>query len=396
MEITVDICVHNSENITKNKTLKINSNLAKNRRLATSNLIAYPPFINSHDHLISNWFPKAGDGKIYQNVEEWVEDMKFSDSFLERNKIWINDGKFDLTDERAILIIQLGVYKNIFSGCAIVQDHIPKQKSAYYQNNPITILKNYAQCHSISMGNWWGGQDAKTESKNANGKIPFVVHLAEGKDKTAQKSFTRLENMGLLQPNTLLIHCIALTENEIKKCAENGTSICWCPESNFYLIGKTLDVNSCLKHNVNVVLGTDSTMSGSLNLFEEFKYIKHCLPQIPAKKLFEMITVNAQKALMLDKSFGVLNNQTADLLLLPKKDEDPFENLLHCDINDIELFICNGIPLYGNTRFLDNFDLNLKNYYQFGNKFVIGHPEKILSTINSKLGYKKSFPFLPI
>jgi len=64
MEITVDICVHNSENITKNKTLKINSNLAKNRRLATSNLIAYPPFINSHDHLIRNWFQKAGDGKI--------------------------------------------------------------------------------------------------------------------------------------------------------------------------------------------------------------------------------------------------------------------------------------------------------------------------------------------
>ena len=287
MEITVDICVHNSENITKNKTLKINSNLAKNGKLDTSHLIAYPPFINSHDHLIGNWFPKAGDGKIYQNVEEWVEDMKFSDSFLERNKIWINDGKFDLTDENADLIIQLGIYKNIFSGCAIVQDHIPKQKSTYYQNNSIKVLKNYTQCHSISMGNWWGGEDAKTESKNANGKMPFVVHLAEGKDKTAKKSFAKLENMGLLQPNTLLIHCIALTENEIKKCAKNGTSICWCPESNFYLIGKTLDVNSCLKHNVNVVLGTDSTMSGSFNLFEEFKYIKHCLPQVPAKKLFE-------------------------------------------------------------------------------------------------------------
>ena len=115
-----------------------------------------------------------------------------------------------------------------------------------------------------------------------------------------------------------------------------------------------------------------------------------------SEKLFEMITINAQKALMLDESLGVLNNQTANLLLLPKKVEDPFENLLHCDINDIELFIYNGIPLYGNTRFLDNFDLDLKNYYQFGNKFVIGHPEKILATIKAKLGYKKSFPFLPI
>ena len=139
MILKVDSCVCNPEKIIKDTNIRINSSLLKNESLEfdCSNSIAYPPFINSHDHLISNWYPKAGFDKTYPNVNIWVEDMKETDTFLERNKIWINDGSFDLTQKAANQVVLLGIYKNLFSGCIVVQDHIPKQKPSYYKDNPI-------------------------------------------------------------------------------------------------------------------------------------------------------------------------------------------------------------------------------------------------------------------
>ncbi len=396
MKIIIDTCVFNSSDVRENVELKIDSKLAKNSNIKTENLIAYPPFINSHDHLISNWFPKAGFGHKYKNVNDWIEDMKVTDSFLERNKMWINDGSFDLTDKNANLIIQLGIYKNMLSGCGHVQDHIPNQKKEYYQDTLITILENYTQCHSISMGNWWGGEDAIKEWKKTNNKLPFVIHLAEGTDEIAKQSFSKLEKLGLLKPNTLIVHGIALTKKEIEKCAKIGASICWCPESNLYLIGETLDIESCLEAGVNIVLGTDSSMSGSINLLSELKFANKNFPKISARILYKMITENACKALFLGKSKGELRSETNELLLLNKKNNDPFENILNCDINDIELFIHKGVPLCGNADFLTNFEIDSADYYFYGNRrFVIGHPEKITHKINSLLGYEKKFLFLP-
>lgn len=397
MEIKVDSYVHNSEKISHNKILSIISTIAKSTTFDSTDTIAYPPFINSHDHLISNWFPKAGDSNPYQNVNFWVEEMKYSKSFLERNKIWLNDGSFELTDKNANMIIQLGIYKNMFSGCSIVQDHIPNQKDKYYKNNPINILKKYSQCHSISMGNWWGGDNAVKEWEKTQGEIPFIIHLGEGKDELAKSSFGKFEKLNLLQPNTLLVHGIALTEDEIKRCGEAKTSICWCPESNLFLIGETLDIQACLNNGVNVTLGTDSTMSGSVNLLAELKFAKKHFPQISAKDLFKMITINATIALNLDKDISELKAETSELLLLKKRSDDPFKNILECGIEDIELFVHDGKPLYGNTKFLEGFEIDLSNYYKFcDNRFVIGHPEKVTDKINSILGYKKDFPFLPI
>ncbi len=398
MKIKVDSCVCSSEKIIKDTNIGISSSLLKNERIQfdCSNSIAYPPFINSHDHLISNWYPKAGFGKTYPNVNIWVEDMKRTDTFLERNKIWINDGSFDLTQKAAYDIVLLGIYKNLFSGCTVVQDHIPKQKPSYYKNTPINVLQGYAQHHSLSMGNWWGGDSAEEEYAKTNKNIPFIIHLGEGIDELAKKCFPKLKELELLKSNTLLIHGIALTPGQIKECARAGTSICWCPNSNFYLIGESLDIDACLEYGVNVVLGTDSTMSGGINLLEELKFAHYKFPHISMQQIFKMITTNAAKALKLPKEYGTIGNNTSNLLLLKKHDQDPFNNLLKTQIEDIELLIDHGTPIYGGVKFLNEFNINKDDYYFFGNdRFVIGHPEKITESINTKLGYKKDFPFLP-
>ncbi len=401
MIITPHVTVLNSENICENFSIKIKSKYLKtdeNFNFKEENLIAFPPFINSHDHLIGNWFPHAGDNAPYKNSHIWVEDMKNSPYYLERNKIWQYQGNFDLLNEEASTLVELGIYKNLFSGVGYVADHMPRQKSEYYQKYPITIFEEYRQAHSIKLGNWWGGSTIKKEWDATNSKIPFMIHLNEGIDLETRSEFKELEKMGMLDKNTLIIHAISLTDEQIKKCGNLGVNICWCPVSNHFLIGQTLDIESCFRHNVNVVIGTDSSFSGSINLFEELNFIKDNFPEISSKEIYKMITENPAKIFNITQP-QITNSKNDSLLILKKKESEPFENIFHRNISDIEFFLFKEKPLFGKIKYLTPFDINKDEFHFFeldgDSYFVYGHPENCLEKIESKLGYRKIFPYLP-
>ncbi len=361
---------------------------------------AYAPFINAHDHLIGNWFPRSGDNRPYPSSHHWVEDMKQSFSVQERNLFWKNHGDGNYTDPHAYLLARLGCYKNLFSGCAYVSDHGPLQPESYYEDMPITVLRNYRQCHSLTLGNWWGGKSAREEMQLTQGKMPFIVHLAEGVDAVTKKEFSLLKKEGLLQTNLLIIHGIALTAANLKEVAATGASICWCPTSNLYLMGKTLDIESCLKLGINIALGTDSTQTGSINLLDEFSNAHLNFPEIPLSTLYAMITVNAAKALFLPAESACLNpDATSDLLLIDALEHDPLENLLEVSSENIRLFMHKGLPLYGDIEWLNLYSSLPADYTEFRvgkrEKFVLGDPLELNDQIDAVLGYHKDFPYLP-
>ncbi len=368
--------------------------------LTLPGVYAYSPLINSHDHLVGNWVPKAGDNRPYINSHIWVEDMKDAFAYQERSKFWVNDGRFELHEPVASKVALLGVYKNLFSGCAIVQDHAPRQIDEYYSQFPIRVLKDFRQCHSITLHNWWGGESPAEEMRLSKGIMPFIIHLGEGVDEITQGEFNRLVAQDLLKRNTLIIHGIALTEEDLLMIAAIGASVCWCPTSNQFLIGETLKVDLALKHGVNVVLGTDSTMSGGINLIDEFLSARKAFPSVPAATLYKMVTENAVYALMLDPEYAFLNpDKTSNLLLIDKMDPDPFENLMQTEAENINLLLSDGIPRFGNVEWLDYFELDTDDYTIFRTgkheKFVLGDPLDLNDQIDAKLGYHKDFPYLP-
>ncbi|MCK4357192.1 MAG: amidohydrolase family protein [Candidatus Cloacimonetes bacterium] len=362
-------------------------------------LIAYPSLINIHDHLVGNWIPKGAPNRPYKNTSIWVEDMKKSESVLERSNFW-KSSIDDLTKNNGIAMAMLGVYKNIFSGVTIVQDHIPNQKNAYYKAFPIKVISDYRQGHSITLKNWWGGGELEEEMKMTKGKIPFIIHLSEGIDEVAKSEFSELEKLGLLKNNSILVHCTALTKTELKKVNDIGASIAWCPNSNIFLLDTTLDFKTVFDLNINLCIGTDSTLSGSINILKELIYTKQTFTQIPFSMLFKMVTENPAKALILDNYNGRIEiNRDANLLITKKLKENPYENLLNIDTPDIELLLYRGKPIFGKADFLKYFTWNPKDFYLFElnsqKMFVIGHPEDILNKIEKKLGYKKHFDYLP-
>lgn len=401
MIIKPSISVISPDRVEQGIALNLFPDAAQDNAVMTLNgAIAYVPLINAHDHLIGNWVPRAGDKRPYPNSHIWVEDMKNSFSYHERNIFWLNDGSFKLCDPRALLLAKLGSYKNLFSGCGIVQDHAPVQDDCYYSSFPILVPRQFRQCHSITLGNWWGGETAEEEMRLTNGKTPFVIHLGEGTDDVTASEFATLEKRGLLQPNTLMIHGIAFTPDEIARIAKAGASICWCPTSNYYLIGKTFDIDAALQHNANVTIGTDSTMSGGVNLIAEYAKIRSMHPNIPLSTLYRFSTENAAKALMLPPDYAHLNPaNTRQLLLVDSELHDPFENLLTLEAASIRLMIVDGIPRFGDSEWLETLGLNEDDYSVFrtGNKekFVLGDPQELNDQIDAALGYHKDFAYLP-
>ncbi|MDD2543289.1 MAG: amidohydrolase family protein [Candidatus Cloacimonetes bacterium] len=397
MKITCGLGVVSVGNIQPNLELHL---AEEGPSLQIPNSTAYAPLINSHDHLVGNWVPRAGDHRPYPNSHIWVEDMKESYSFQERNNFWLNDGSFDLLKGNALSVAKLGAYKNLFSGCGVVHDHAPLQKDRYYDSMPILVPKRFRQCHSLTLGNWWGGESAEEEMELSQNAMPYIIHLGEGTDDITKGEFAQLEKRNLLRPNTMMIHGIAFDPKQIKRIAEVGATVCWCPGSNYYLIGQTFDIDAALAAGTNVVIGTDSTMSGEINLIAEFAIIREHFPHIELSMLYRMVTENAAKALYLDPAYARLDpDNTRNLLLLDQLEKDPFENLLAMEMPGIKLLIVDGIPRYGDSEYLDLLDTSDNTYtiFRTGNreKFVIGDPLEINDLIDEALGYHKDFPFLP-
>jgi len=398
-KIKVKTAILNSERVQENSFESIDSPYFKNKEFNwdSDNLISSIPVINSHDHLIGNWYPRSGINAPYQNSHIWVEDNKTSPSVLERNKIWVNDGNFDFMSGNAHILVKLGAYKNLFSGTSIVQDHATLQNPEYYDIFPIEVIRDYAQCHSITLGNWWGGNSAEQEMERTDGKIPFIIHLAEGIDHKTKNEFSILKKSHLLKKNTVIVHGICLTKDEIRDIRKVEASICWCPCSNLYLIGKTLDIKTALEYDVNVVLGTDSTLTGSINIFDELRFAHKLFPNISTKQLYKMVTENAYKAMCINDAD--LTDRSKNLLILNRKKDYAFDNILHQEFDDISLMVQKGRPVYGDLQFFEYLNVNESDYHIFkiGNKekFVIGHPESLTAEIDKILGYHKHLPYIP-
>ena len=87
---------------------------------------------------------------------------------------------------------------------------------------------------------------------------------------SASVPLNHLDSLGLLGPQTVLFHCVNVTDKEIDRLAESGTSVVHCPESNMKLGNGCAPVQKLLDAGVCVALGTDGPASNNdLNMFRE-------------------------------------------------------------------------------------------------------------------------------
>ena len=204
--------------------------------------------------------------------------------------------------------------------------------------------------------------------------LPVHIHLSESvaevNDCLRDHGCTPVEylvNMGFFKNKTLAAHCVQLTETDILLLAEHGVSVAANPKSNLKLGNGIAPVYQLDKAGVNVCIGTDSAASNnSLNMFAEMNYtaLLHKGTNgdptvIPARKAFEMATVNGAKALCIDRLGRLEEGWKADIVLLdtdvpqmmPIRD-DPYAAVVYsCDGSETDTVIIDGKPVYLHKQF---------------------------------------------
>jgi 5-methylthioadenosine/S-adenosylhomocysteine deaminase len=78
--------------------------------------------------------------------------------------------------------------------------------------------------------------------------------------------------LGLLSPQTILAHCVHLTDDDRSLIAETGAVISHMPVSNQKLCSGILDFTAALDAGCKVTIGTDGCSSNNnLSMFDEMK-----------------------------------------------------------------------------------------------------------------------------
>ena len=358
----------------------------------------YPSLINTHDHLQGNYRPAIGPkkGTFYLTWQPWDNDLKSSATFTERSKLNREE------------LYTLSSYKCIFSGVTTVNDHFPQAINGnILPKLPIRAILEYGLAHEVTSYDLkWGDGIEVEHAKAVKNKWPFITHLCEGFDNEAMHSVEAIEKMGILDSHCLFVHCIGLGDDDIKKIAKAGASISLCASSNMLMFNVTAKIRKMLKAGLNLTLGTDSSASGPANLLEEMKNIRRLYQNLygedlPPKKIFEMVTINAAKAFWMQDRIGSLDEgKLGDVLVLKARNSDPYENLACASMKDIELLILAGKPIYGEQRFLSVFGNKLPHGYTeitVGKRpmFVVGDPAALYREIRRRTGFKKVLDFLP-
>lgn len=170
----------------------------------------------------------------------------------------------------------------------------------------------------------------------------FLRYLRE----TGRTDVRYLMQLGLLDPHWVLIHGIHVTELDIEHMARVGCSFVYTPTSESIRGGGIGPFANAWRAGVNVALGTDGPMVDySVDMVEQMKacsmmqHVRHLDPtRMPAERTVEMATINAAKALGLDREIGSLEaGKRADIAVFDI--EKPYVGVLH---RPISTFICAG------------------------------------------------------
>ncbi len=190
-----------------------------------------------------------------------------------------------------------------------------------------------------------GDEAVARAQRNTPGDRPWIIHAAEGTDAEAAGELGHLEALGCLGANTVLVHGVGLRNDDRARLMARGGGLIWCPSSNLFMLGATAEVG-VLAQGGRVALGSDSRLSGERDLLGELRCAAQT-GQVGSAALLDMVTTRAADLLRLPFAGRLEPGAPADLIVLPARRTDPFENLLAAERSELLLVMIGGEALYG-------------------------------------------------
>ena len=271
-----------------------------------------PGLINAHDHLHRNHYGRLGRPP-YRNAGHWAADIqvRYRRRIAERRR----------RPRREAL--EVGAWKNLFAGVTTVVHH-DAWEAEFEHSFPLRVLR-VSNADSLRMTPALG---------TLTGEGPFCLHLAEGVDDEAAEEVRRLAGRGQLTDDLIAVHGVGMDADGIARFRRSGAALVWCPTSNLFLFGRTAPPD-LLSEGVDVLLGSDSRLTGAGNLLDELRCAR-TFGALSDSRLEAAVGATAARC------FGIAApvlrpGAAADLVVLSKP-------LLEARTEDVMLVLVGGAP----------------------------------------------------
>lgn len=326
--------------------------------------LVFPGLINSHDHLDFNLFPALGD-KTYNDYTEWGN--------------YIHQNYKEEIDKVLKIPVGLreawGIYKNLLCGVTTVVNHGEKIKKP---TNLITVHEDCQSIHSVQFGKKWKLSLNNPLKKN----VAAAIHTGEGTTASAAREIDMLSKWNLLKRPVIGIHGVAMSTKQAKEFR----ALIWCPESNYFMLDQTAPVN-LLKAHTAILFGTDSTLTGSWNIWEHIRLARKT-GYLTDQEIFDSLTTNAALAWKL-QSGAIAQYKQADLVIARNKNTTMApDTFFSVGPEDLLMVLHNGhISLFDEELLPRLENINPENYSRVciegACKYVAGNLRRLMDEIRS-------------
>ncbi|ASU35183.1 amidohydrolase family protein [Mucilaginibacter xinganensis] len=324
--------------------------------------IVFPGLVNSHDHLDFNLFPQLGN-KSYNNYTEWGKHLHAE----YHNEIAA------VLQIPALLRSEWGMYKNLLCGITTVVNH---GERSGLKNPLINIFENSHCLHSVQFEKNWRRKLNNPVKKS----IPVNIHIGEGIDAISSEEIDLLIKFNLFRRKLVGVHAVAMSAKQ----AEKFEALVWCPESNYFLLNKTADINELKKH-TRILFGTDSTLTGSWNIWEHLSLARKT-GLLSDEELYHSVNKTAASTWQLN-SGGIIEGLAADLVIAKQQENQTgLNNFFSTTPTDLLMVIHNGgIRLFDKLILPQLPETDLKGFSQIyldgACKYVKGNLPALINNI---------------
>jgi len=284
-----------------------------------------PGLINAHDHLQYALHPRIGHPP-YRNYVEWGEDIHSTSPAL------ISHYKSVPKNVRLLW----GGVRNLLCGVTTVCHHDPFWPALHADGYPIKVVREYRWAHSVKLDH-----DIRVAWRAERDGWPFFVHACEGTDELARGELANLDDLGVLNAQTVVVHGLALDPSGIALLQERQASLILCLSSNQFLYGCLPDMKS-LSMATKIALGNDSPLTAVGDLLDEVRFAIEAA-SIPPDRAYQMITDIPATILRLKNGEGrIQESGSADFIAVRDNGEPPDQRLLTLSWRDVEFVMIAG------------------------------------------------------
>lgn len=230
-----------------------------------------PGLINTHDHLgWARYYPMP-TAERYDHRHEWrvgkngKTKVKYGGSSYKTESVALAELRMILGGATAIMGANTGASKLLRNLDG--KSEGLTAKAVYDATFPLgdtsgTLIKSGC------------GYKSKPTESTVKAASAYVPHVSEGGITEARNEFLCLSStsgggVNVVLKNSAFIHSVGLKAADMLKMAGAGTMVIWSPRTNISLYGYTADIITMHRLGVEIALGTDWTISGSMNMLRE-------------------------------------------------------------------------------------------------------------------------------